>query len=231
VIPDGDAGHTLRVTVKATNVVTSVEKVSAVTGEVLGVAPKNTELPTVSGTPTAGQTLTAASGKWSGTEPIVYEYEWLRCNSAGSECTTDSAASLLAAYTVVPADVGHRLRVKVIAKNLVGSGTAESAATAEVAGVAPKNVVLPLIVGAPVSGTPSAASEGTWTGTEPITYSFQWLHCNGKGEACTEISGATKNTYTPAAGEVGKALKVKVTAKNVAGSVAVESAATIPIVL
>ena len=229
VIPDGDAAHTLRVDVTATNVAGSVEKTSATTGELLGVGPKDTELPTVSGTATAGQTLTASSGKWTGTEPILYEYEWLRCNTAGSECTTASAASLLATYTVAAADVGHKLRAKVIAKNIAGTGTAESAATGEVAGVLPKNVIAPLIVGAPVSGTPSTATEGTWTGTEPITYSFQWFHCTG--ESCTEIGGATKNTYTPTVGEVGKSLKVKVTAKNVAGSVSILSAATIPIIL
>ncbi len=230
-IPDGDAGHTLRVDVTAKNVAGSVEKVSAVTGEVLGVGPKNTELPSVSGTATAGQTLTASSGKWSGTEPILYEYEWLRCNTAGEACVSAAGASLLANYTVAATDVGHKLRVKVIAKNIAGTGTAESAATSTVGGVAPANVIAPLIVGAPVSGTASTATEGTWTGTEPITYSFQWLHCTAIGEGCTEISGATKNTYTPTAGEVGKALKVKVTAKNVAGSVSVTSAATIPIIL
>jgi hypothetical protein len=203
-----------------------------VTGEVLGEAPKDVELPTVSGTATAGQSLSATSGKWSGTEPIVYEYEWLRCSSAGTECVSAAAASLLgASYTLVPADVGHRMRVKVIAKNIAGTSSAQSAATAEVAGVLPKNTIAPVIVAAPVSGVAATATEGTWTGTEPITYAFQWLHCNSKGEACTEISGATKNQYTPLASEIGKALKVRVTAKNVAGSVSAESAATIPIVL
>jgi hypothetical protein len=231
-IPDGDAGHTLVVIVTATNVAGSVSKASSASTEILGVGPKDTEAPSISGTATAGQILTASSGKWSGTEPILYEYEWLRCNKAGAECTTAAAASLLGlTYTVVPADIGHTLKVKVIAKNVAGSASAESGATAEVNGVLPSNIIAPLIVAAPVSGLPATATEGTWTGTEPITYTFQWIHCNNKGEACTEISGANKNQYTPTVAEIGKELKVKVTAKNVAGSVAKESAATIPIVL
>jgi large repetitive protein len=231
-IPDGDAGHTLKVLVLAKNVAGSVEAISTASTEILGVGPKNTEAPKVTGTATAGQTLTTSSGKWSGTEPILFEYEWLRCNKAGTECTTAAAASLIgASYTVVPADVGHALKVRVIAKNVAGSASAESAATAEVNGVLPSNVIAPLIVAAPVSGIAATATEGTWTGTEPISYTFQWIHCNNKGEACSEISGATKNQYTPTVGEIGKELKVKVTAKNVAGSVAKESAATIPIVL
>ena len=62
----------------------------------LGVAPKNTEAPSVSGTATAGQLLTASSGKWTGTEPITYEYEWLRCNTAGASCTQAAAPSIAA---------------------------------------------------------------------------------------------------------------------------------------
>jgi hypothetical protein len=231
-IPDGDAGHTLKVLVLAENVAGSAEAISAASTEILGVGSKNTEPPKVTGTADAGQILTASSGKWSGTEPILFEYEWLRCNKAGAECTTVAAASLVGlTYTVAPADIGHTIKVKVIAKNVAGSASAESAATAEVGGVPPSNLIAPLIIAAPVSGIAATATEGTWTGTEPITYSFQWIHCNNKGEACSEISGATKNQYTPTVGEIGKELKVKVTAKNIAGSVAKESAATIPIVL
>ena len=231
-IPDGDAAHTLVVVVTATNVAGQVSKASSASTEILGVGPKVTEAPKVTGIATAGQTLTATSGKWSGTEPILYEYEWLRCNKSGAECTTAAAASLVGvSYTVALADIGHTLKVKVTAKNVAGSAGAESTATAEVNGVPPSNVIVPLIVAAPISGIAATATEGTWTGTEPITYAFQWVHCNNKGTECSEIAGATKNQYTPIVAEVGKELKVKVTAKNVAGSVAKESAATIPIVL
>ncbi len=229
-IPDGDAAHTILVVVTAKNVAGSVSKASSATTEILGVGPKDTEAPTVSGTATAGQLLTASSGKWTGTEPILYEYEWLRCNTSGAECATAQAPSILATYAVAAADVGHRLRVKVIAKNIAGTGTAESSPTSEVQGVLPKNTIAPVVVAAPVAGTPAVATEGTWSGTEPITYAFQWIHCTSKG-VCSEISGATKSAFTPVIGEIGMSLKVKVTAKNVAGTAAVESAATIPIIL
>ena len=225
-IPDGDTGHTLRVDVTATNVVTSVEKDSATTGELLGVGPKDTELPTVSGTATAGQTLTASSGKWTGTEPILYEYEWLRCNTAGSECTAASAASLLPVYTASGADVGHTLRVKVIAKNIAGSGTAESGPTSAVAGVLPSNVIAPLVLGLDITGQTLTATEGTWTGTEPISYSFQWELCNSAGASCGAISGATKSTFVIPDGDAAHTLRVDVTATNVAGSVEKTSATT-----
>lgn len=42
----------------------------------IAVAPSNTVLPTISGTATVGQMLTAATGTWSGTTPITYTYAW-----------------------------------------------------------------------------------------------------------------------------------------------------------
>ncbi|HEX9482273.1 MAG TPA: hypothetical protein VF927_09250 [Solirubrobacteraceae bacterium] len=228
-IPDGDAGHTLRVTVTAGNAAGSAAKTSEPSSEIVGVGPANTELPTVSGTPTAGQLLTASSGKWSGTEPITFEYEWLRCNTTGTGCTQAAAPSVLPTYSVAGADVGHKLRVNVIAKNIAGTGAAESEPTALVAGVLPSNVLAPIVTGLAVTGQTLTATEGTWTGNEPITYSFRWQLCTKAGTGCGDISGATKSTYVIADEDATHTLRVIVTAKNVAGSTEKESATTIEV--
>ncbi len=229
VITNGDATHTLRVLVKATNVAGSTEKESSTTGEVLGVGPENTEAPKVSGTATAGQLLTASSGKWSGTEPIVYEYEWLRCNAGGGECTTAAGASLLPTYSVAAADVGHTMRVKVLAKNIAGSASAESEPTGVVAGVKPSNVLAPTVLGLDVTGQTLTATEGTWTGTEPISYTFQWQQCSKAGTECEDVGGETKSTYVIHNGDAGHTLRVLVTAKNVAGTTEKESSTTLEV--
>src|SRR5581483_8167204 len=184
VLRNEDAGHTIRVLVTAKNVAGAVEKESATTLEVTGVGPSNTEAPSISGTATAGQLLTASSGKWSGTEPIVFEYEWLRCNIAGASCTQAAAPSVLATYSVAAADVGHTLRVKVLAKNIAGKGEAESEKTETVKGVPPSNVIAPSVLGLDITGQTLTANEGTWTGTEPITYAFQWQQCSKAGTEC-----------------------------------------------
>ena len=44
-------------------------------------SPQNTSSPTLSGTAGVGQTLTAAAGTWTGTQPITYGYQWQRCTS------------------------------------------------------------------------------------------------------------------------------------------------------
>ena len=71
----------------------------------------NTSLPTVTGTPQAGQTLTGAKGVWSGS-PTDYNYFWTRCDTNGGSCANISGASA-ATYTLTSADVGNTLRFKV----------------------------------------------------------------------------------------------------------------------
>ena len=84
-------------------------------------------------TGSAANWLTATAGAWSN-EPSSYAYQWERCNSGGSECSTISGQTGTS-YQEGSADVGHSLRVEVTATNAVGSGKATSAASAVVSGV------------------------------------------------------------------------------------------------
>ena len=80
------------------------------------VPPSNTSLPTVSGTPQLGQTLTANEGSWAGTPPLTYAYQWRRCDSAGAACA-DVPGANAKTYVLVDADVNSTLRVVVTASN------------------------------------------------------------------------------------------------------------------
>ena len=89
----------------------------------------------------------------------------------------------------------------------------------------PANTALPTITPAsPLVGLAATASPGTWTGSKTFTY--QWLHCDASGGACSPIGGATGKTYTPTATDAGATLRVAVTAHGDGGSVTVRSAAT-----
>ena len=95
-------------------------------------APRNTVPPTISDTtPEVGQTLTASPGTWTGDQPIVFTFQWLRCNAAGESCVEIPGATNQN-YTVQPADGGNTLRVRVTGTNASGSSSAQSAATSMV---------------------------------------------------------------------------------------------------
>jgi hypothetical protein len=128
-----DALHTVRARVTATNTDGSAAVQSAQTSPVVPAsstaAPKNTALPTASGTARVGQTLTAGDGSWSG-NPTSFGYVWLRCDADRTSTCTTIVGATAKTYLIHTAELGFRIRVRVTARNAKGSGTATSAATA-----------------------------------------------------------------------------------------------------
>ena len=104
--------------------------------------------------------------------------------------------------------------------SLVGIGSAAAAPTP------PQNTVLPAVSGSTRQGETLTADPGTWSGTQPITFAFQWRRCDSNGSNCANIIGATSKTYTLASVDVGNTLRVRVRASNTAGSRVAVSAPT-----
>ncbi len=97
--------------------------------------------------------------------------------------------------------------------------------TAESAQYAPKNQTPPAITGTPQDNATLVASTGQWEG-DVTDFSYQWQVCDSNGNSCSNISGATKNSYGVTSQEVGKRIRVAVTAKNKDGSTTATSAPT-----
>jgi hypothetical protein len=190
-------------------------------------APANTAPPTISGTPTVGQTLTAGDGTWSNT-PTSFAYQWQRCNGGGNNCS-DTANGTQKTYTLVGADAGHTMRVRVTATNADGSNTAPSAPSAVIAAAissaAPKNTTPPTIAGTAKVGQQLTADVGSWSGN-PTSFAYQWQRCDADVAACSNLVGATAKTFSLTAADLGYRLRVTVTAKNAKGSDAATSAIT-----
>lgn len=90
---------------------------------------------------------------------------------------------------------------------------------------APSNTAPPTISGTPEVGRTLTASEGTWSGSQPQTYTYAWFRCAGDG-TCSAVLNGTQPTYEVKSGDLGYRMRVTVTASNSAGSADATSAPT-----
>lgn len=183
--------------------------------------PRNVAEPDLDGRAEQGRTLSASRGRWTGTDPITFEFRWVRCGvdggrPDGSDCGLIIGATR-ARYEIAGADVGSRLRVRVTAKNADGSETVASNPTAVVVGP-PVNTSQPLVTGSALVGGVATVEPGTWVGRQPITFAYAWLRCNNAGGECAAIAGANGRTYRVTSADVGHRLRANVTGRNVIAS-------------
>jgi len=190
-------------------------------------APSNTGEPQVSGRTVQGQTLLTTNGTWNGTGPLTFRYRWLRCDTSGGgvngvNCTTIPGETRRT-LVLRRADVGHRIRSRVIASNADGTASANSNPTpgvvqASAAAGPPASTSPPTISGVPQQNQTLTANRGSWSGGQPQAYAYQWRRCDSVGGSCTGIGGATAGTYVLTADDVGHTLRVRVTARNSLGA-------------
>ncbi|MFJ5899456.1 hypothetical protein ACIQFZ_29230 [Streptomyces sp. NPDC093064] len=204
-------------------------QISVNSGHTLAVQaakPVNLTLPAVSGKAANGSLLTASRGTWSGVSPISYSYRWQRCTADTTSCV-DIPGATATTYRAAHADIGSRIRVRITADNVGGtSAPVASAATAVVVKAPPVNTKAPTVTGTKTRGKVLTAHAGTWTGAAPIRYAYQWQRCNAKGTGCANIRGATRTTYRLASADVGKRIRLNVTATNPDGHATAHSAVT-----
>jgi hypothetical protein len=188
--------------------------------------PSNTAEPAISGTAEQGRTLRTSNGSWSGTQPISFAYQWVRCGADGGRPDGGNCAIVSGAtsrdYRLGAGDVGFRMRARVTAANADGSRTAASNPTAVVAG-APVNTSIPAVRGTTLVGSILTADPGSWTGRQSISFSYRWLRCNTQGGECVSIAGGTGRNYRLTSADINHKIRFNVTARNSIGSTTVIS--------
>ncbi|MBL4733685.1 MAG: cadherin domain-containing protein, partial [Rhizobiaceae bacterium] len=158
-------------------------------------------LPTITGTVTENQTLTADASGISDADGLgAFSYQWLRNGITISGATTSS-------YTLGDADVGTLISVSVNYTD--GEGTNEgpitSLQTAAIANINDTPVGLPSIIGTPTEDQTLTADTSGITDADGLgTFSYQWLR-NG-----SVLSGATASTYTLGDDDVGTLISLRV---------------------
>jgi outer membrane protein assembly factor BamB len=210
-----DSGRAIRGSVYAgPTVVNGKVYVSSVGGYLYAFAPapQTVSPPSISGKATQGRTLTESHGSWTN-NPRSYSYQWEDCDSSGKSCAAIGGATRRK-FTLASAEVGHAIRVEETATNASGSSSpTSSAATRVVSPLPPSSTAPPSISGTTTQGQILAESHGSWTNS-PTSFTYQWQRCNATGANCSAIPGATTNSYTLAAADVGQTIRVQETASN-----------------
>lgn len=85
-------------------------------------------------------------------------------------------------------------------------------------GAVPVNTIPPGISGTTTEGQELTAVSGAWEGS-PTSYTYQWERCEASGTlTCQAISGATGQSYTLTAADVGSTIRVQETGVNGEGA-------------
>lgn len=167
------AGTSYSIAIRAVNAIgngaASAAK-SATSGAVVIAAPTNTTAPSITGTATVGETLTAVAGTWTGSPTVTRQ--WLR---GGTEISGATGTT----YLLVAADEGATITVQETATNAGGSADATSAGVGPVAAATVPSLSIEI--------TPASITAGdTVTITGTVT--------NGSASDYTSISATIGST-------------------------------------
>ena len=172
---------------------------------VVKARPKRTVRPTVSinshpslTTVSTSATFSFASNKSNASFICAIDKQASTADTSYSYCESPVTYADLApgyhSFTVIAAAGGRNSRAQTYSWN--------------VAAVAPVNTALPVITGIVQVGKTLTASNGTWTGSLPISYTYQWQFCSSgvvyarsttdtsQLISCGDIFGATSSSYT-----------------------------------
>jgi hypothetical protein len=83
--------------------------------------------------------------------------------------------------------------------------------------VGPVNISPPTITGRALEGGSLTEAHGSWT-KSPTSYAYEWRRCDSGGNTCSKIAGATAQTYSLSASDVGHTIRVAETASNGEGT-------------
>ena len=169
--------------------------------------------PTISGTAQVGQMLTASTSDISDSDGLInatFTYQWIANDGTEDTDIQDATGST---YTLAAADEGKTIKVRVSFTDDGGNQeTRTSAVTVAVAAV-PNSAATgePTISGTAQVGQMLTASTSDISDSDGLinaTFTYQWIANDGTED--TDIQDATGSTYTLAAADEGKTIKVRV---------------------
>ena len=210
-----DEGKAIKVQVSFTDDAGNEEALTSTATAAAAPTPNSraTGAPTISGTLQVGETLTAETSGIAdadGLSNVQYEYQWLADDA-------DISGATNATYTLVAADEGKVIKVRVSFTDDAGNDETLTGAATDPVAARPNSLATgaPTISGAAQVGetlTANTSGVADADGLSNVQYEYQWLADDA------EIAGATGLTYTLADSDEGKAVKVEVSFTDDAGN-------------
>ena len=183
-------------------------------GDAVGGNHPATGAPAISGAVQVGETLTADTSGIAdedGLDNVSYSYQWLSSRDTEIDGATGST------YTLQARDLGKIIKVRVTFTDDAGNEETLTSAATDAVEARPN---IPATGAPTISGTAQvgetltadASGIADKDGLTNATFAYQWL-ADG-----ADITGATGVTYIPVAADEGKAMNVRVTFTDDAGS-------------
>ena len=187
---DAVAGVTIRVQETASNIAGQNAAQSPIAGHVLAGWPINFGTPTLSAAqPHAfpnGVVVSGTTGTWTGVAPITYTFQWQWCDFANPPQCEDIPGATSSSYAPSGDYINNTLQLKITAKNSLGSDVAYTRRSYPVLGDVPVNTVSPKILAGSIEiGSTLTTDTGTFSGSTPFHFKYQWVRCVPAGTPCT----------------------------------------------
>ena len=219
---DADLGTTVKVRVSFTDDASNDETLTSNVSVIIA-RPANTAAtgkPGITGTAQVGQTLTATVGTSADVDglpnPFLTDvntsFQWIRVATDNTE--TNIASATASTYTLVAADLGTTIKVKVgfadyydYDETLTSDATAAVAASANTPATGAPTITGTAQVGQTLTAGTTAIVDAD--GLTSVSYTYQWIRV-ATDNTETNISGATASTHTLVAADLGTTVKVRV---------------------
>lgn len=207
--------------------------------------------PKLTGVAQVGATLSSDIGALYCQPACTHTIEWLSCtgrSAGGAErapaCEIRWARPAPPTYTVGRDDQDRFVQVHVFVETVtcdaedncaayneegysptVGA-IAAAPAPPDPAQLQPHNTSPPAIAGKAEDMQTLTAEPGTWSGTTPIAFRYQWQRCQAGPDDCRPIASAVAAKYRVRRADIGFRIAVAVTAVNPFGSTVLAAAPT-----
>jgi hypothetical protein len=152
--------------------------------------------PTISGTATVGQTLTAAPGLWTPAS-VGFAYQWMRNGVAISGATAPT-------FALTAADLGTVISVSVTGSSAGYAPVTLTSDPTSAVGAPTVTSAVPTVTGTTRVGKTLTAHAGVW-GPAPVSLTYRWSRDG------VRIAGANHATYEVGNRDAGHTLTVTVT--------------------